>query len=273
MTRILCPAKTTDETRQLIKAGANCVYAGLSGFCRNQDRSVTVETLGEIARALSEAGGFLVAAVNRIPQPGREDRFIKACAQALKQGARGVILNDPGLIRAVRDRFPDTLIMASVGMAPLNSREVRFIINCGADTVLTSEFLTPEEVTGIKKETGVSVEMFFRGVKEYGYTGKCIMSSYCHQKKTPVGMKGSAKRGGSCGPWCRQCFTITDTSSKVHLPRCRFELWDSLDAYLGVVDYFKTWQGFLKWNDFLDIITVLAQRINKAGSGANNGKS
>ncbi len=262
MTEIIAPAKNISMLNHVIKAGAGMIYAGVKGFCRKEKDGVSIEELKAMAELCKSRGVKLIAAFNLMPPAGEISRFLDGINQALKNGAEGVILNDPGIIREARNRFPKLYIMASIGMSPLNRREVDFIKKAGADTILLPEFFDKDEVKTIYEQCNVGIELFALGIKEFGYTGKCIMSSYHRQFYNGKSYAGSAKRGGSCGDVCRGCFQASgEVWGDVRFRFSRFAPDEKFRELLPYVDVFKFMQGTLKIDELCDMISMFRRDL------------
>ncbi|MCD4786393.1 MAG: U32 family peptidase [Candidatus Eremiobacteraeota bacterium] len=205
---IIAPARSITMLSRVIKAGADMVYVGLKGYCRKEKESIDLDTLTTFCKIAEDNNVRVIVAFNKLPRIGLTWKFIRGVEKALSAGANGIILNDTGLINLIRKKYPHLYIMASIGMSPLNWREVRFIADSGASTVLLSEFLELDEIREIKDKCDVGLELFAMGLREFGYTGKCILSSYHRQIYRDNLIVGSAKRGGTCSDICRTGFRL-----------------------------------------------------------------
>ncbi|MCE1248866.1 MAG: U32 family peptidase [Firmicutes bacterium] len=258
MPEIIAPASTPGKISLYSDAGAGMFYAGIKGFCRKERDGVGLPEAGELCRAAHSKGAKFFAAMNRLP-PAGDNSGMEKCIQTLAaMGADGVILNDAGIINKVKRSFPDLYIMASIGLSPLNFREVDFLNKAGADSVLLSEFLDINEIREIRKQCMVSLELFADGVREFGFTGKCIMSSYFFQKYSDGKITGSAKRGGTCSDICKSSFFCENQfENRNEAFRFRFEKYgisDKIRELSSITDIFKIHGGLLDEKEICDII-------------------
>lgn len=262
MAEIIAPAKNINMLNRVIDAGAGMVYAGIKGFCRKEKDGVSSKEFKLLGDICKNRGVKLIAAFNLLPSAGEVPKFLDGINQALEDGAHGVIINDPGIIREARNRFPKLYIMASIGMSPLNWREVDFIAKAGANTVLLPEFFNPDEIKAVREKCDVGIEFFALGIKEFGYTGKCIMSSYHRQFYNGKSYIGSAKRGGVCGDVCRACFQGSGgVKGDIYLRFSRFTPDEKLMELLPHVDIFKFMQGSLKIDELCDMISMFRRDL------------
>jgi len=149
--------------------------------------------------------------MNRVPPVGREKDFLVVLSEMVSLGINGVILNDAGLVAGARDRHPGLFIMTSIGMAPLNLEEAKFLKELGANRVLLPETFSREEIRHFSEIPGLGLEVFWQGQKDFTYTGKCFISSYYRQLP---GNRGSAKRGG-CFRICEARYELTGGGKKI----------------------------------------------------------
>jgi len=268
---IIAPARSISMLSRVIRAGADMIYTGLKGYCRKEKESIDMDTLAKFCEIGRENNVKVIVAFNKLPLVGSVGKFIRGIGESIKMGADGVILNDIGLISLVRNEFPNIYIMASIGMSPLNWREVNFIADSGADTVLLSEFLDIDEIREIREKCNAGLELFATGLREFGYTGKCILSSYHRQSYCDDMILGSAKRGGTCSNACRSKFRLSskfpkeiklrfqpfsilekklDPTGKTQFFHTEYKLKD----LLPYIDIFKIWQGALSDDTLCEVI-------------------
>ncbi len=197
---VLAPAGSIASMRAAIKAGADAVYMGGSRFG---------------ARAYAEnpdEQGFL-AAINEVHLHGRKlyltlNTLLKDCEleQELyeyvlpmyKQGLDGVIVQDLGVLRFLREHFPELPLHASTQMTVTGAEGARAAAKMGVSRVVPARELTVPEIREIT-QTGLEVEVFIHGALCYCYSGQCFLSSF-------IGGR-SGNRGRCAGP-CRLPYEV-----------------------------------------------------------------
>jgi len=234
---ILVSAKNLVELEKLFSLGADAVYLGLKSFCRWEKRAVKGL---DFIQALNYSRLFkkkVYAALNRIPDEARLEEFYSALLKLNALGINGVILNDPGLIGEVRARFPRLFIITSIGMAPLNLEEIKFLIQLGVNRIILPEDTPLSELKLMNKSLPVELEMFISGRKDFTFTGKCAVSSYYRQVSSEgQPQRGSAKRGG-CYEICHTAFKFGEETVSP-APRLFNNIQD-LEAYLPYLHALK----------------------------------
>ena len=219
---LLAPAGTPEAVRAAIGAGADAVYVGLEGWSRGgARRELGWDELAVAQREAVSAGRSLHVALNTIPKPDERARLFGRVPALLDLGIRDVIVNDVGILAALRRRFGDLRLTASIGCGAQTVADVAFFRDLGAHAVVLPGTVSPAEVREIRTVRGISVEIMVHMVEEFVLLGKCWMPSYVHLKPSPLpagpgempegalrGFRqtGSMKRGGvgACFRICQQ---------------------------------------------------------------------
>jgi collagenase-like PrtC family protease len=131
-----------------------------------------------------------------------------------------LIVNDVGILAALRRRCPDLALTASVGCGARTEADVAFFAEVGADAVVLPGTVGPDEAAACVRVGGITVEVMLHMVEELVLLGKCAMPSWVHLKPTlmpgadPEALRqtGSMKRGGvgACFRICQEPWTIED---------------------------------------------------------------
>ena len=225
---LLAPAGTPEAVRAALDAGADAVYVGLEGWSRGgARRELNRAELVAAQREVASVGRSLQVALNTIPKPGELARLFEQVPDLLDLGIRDVIVNDVGILAALRRRFQNLRLTASIGCGAQTVADVAFFRDLGADAVVLPGTVSPTEMREIRTVRGISVEVMVHMVEEFVLLGKCWMPSYVHLKPSPLpppfapkagvdetpegalrGLRqtGSVKRGGvgACFRICQQ---------------------------------------------------------------------
>jgi putative protease len=207
-----------------LDGGADAVYVGLKGWSRGGARGEL--SWGELAasqRRAAIAGRELQVALNTIPLPLERSRLFRQIPALLDLGIRTLIVNDVGILAALRREFPPLRLTASIGCGAQTVADAAFFRDLGASAVVLPGTVGPGEVREIATVRGILVEVMLHMVEEFILLGKCWMPSYVHLKPSPLshdsltgaspegaerGLRqtGSMKRGGvgACFKICQQ---------------------------------------------------------------------
>lgn len=224
MIRLLAPAGSPEAVWAALDAGADAVYVGLKGWSRGGARGeLTWQELVASHRRAVLAGRALQVALNTIPLAHERSRLFQQVPALLDLGIDTFIVNDIGILAALRRRFLGLRLTASIGCGAQTVADVAFFRDLGASAVVLPGTLDPDEVREISGVPGISVEVMLHMVEEFILLGKCWMPSYVHLKPSPMptdpltpadpegadrGLRqtGSMKRGGvgTCFKICQQ---------------------------------------------------------------------
>ncbi len=229
---LLAPAGSPEAVPAALDAGADAVYVGLKGWSRGGARGEL--DWGELVaaqREVASAGRTLHVAINTIPKPQERAQLFERVPALLDQGIQDIIVNDVGILTALRRRFPRLRLTASIGCGAQTVADVAFFRDIGARAVVLPGTVSPAEMREIRTVQGISVEIMVHMVEEFILRGKCSMPSYVHLKpsRLPIagdmpeganrGMRqtGSMKRGGVgvCFKICQQPWELFRSDERV----------------------------------------------------------
>jgi putative protease len=170
-----------------LDAGADAVYVGLKGWSRGgARRELAWDELVAAEREVTAAGRKLQVAVNVIPKPRERAQLFERIPALLDLGIDEVIVNDVGILTALRLRFPDLRLTASIGCGARTVADVAFFRDLGAHAVVLPGTTSPSEMREIATIRGICVEIMVHMVEEFVLLGKCWMPSYVHLKPSPL---------------------------------------------------------------------------------------
>jgi U32 family peptidase len=199
---ILAPAGDQEALLAAIKGGADAVYLGVGEF--NARQGAKNFTLNELENAvdLAHSHGVSVYLALNIPIKQKELKHaLEIVDRAYAVGIDAIILQDLGLLRLLKQIYPDLELHTSTQMTIHNRNGVDFVAGLGAKRVIVSRELTANEVRAIVEHSKANtaskadIEVFVHGALCYSYSGKCLFSSFLHDR--------SANRG-ACAQPCRR---------------------------------------------------------------------
>jgi putative protease len=195
---LLAPAGGYDAALAAFQYGADAVYVGLPLFSARADAdNMTPERLRVLlsyARSFKRTKKVYVTFNTLVP-----DADLPAALALLEQleelAPDGVIVQDLGVARLMRDYFPSLEMHASTQLAAHNLDGVLALKELGFKRVVLARELSCEEIATIVRESGVEIEVFVHGALCYSYSGLCLFSAMLHDR--------SGNRG-RCAYCCRE---------------------------------------------------------------------
>ncbi len=197
---LLAPAGSPEAVPAALDAGADAVYVGLKGWSRGGARGEL--DWGELVaaqREVASAGRTLHVAINTIPKPQERAQLFERVPALLDQGIQDIIVNDVGILTALRRRFPRLRLTASIGCGAQTVADVAFFRDIGARAVVLPGTVSPAEMREIRTVQGISVEIMVHMVEEFILLGKCSMPSYVHLKPSRLPIAGDMPEGANRG--------------------------------------------------------------------------
>ncbi|HEX9305182.1 MAG TPA: U32 family peptidase [Thermoanaerobaculia bacterium] len=286
---LLAPAGSPDAVLAALDAGADAVYVGLKGWSRGgARRELGWDELAATQRQVTSAGRKLQVAVNTIPKPQERAQLYERIPALLDLGIGEVIVNDIGILVALKRRFPDLRLTASIGCGAQTIADVAFFRDLGAHAVVLPGTVSPMEMREIATVGGICVEIMVHMVEEFILLGKCWMPSYVRLKASPLptavpseaadagdppegalkGMRqtGSMKRGGvgACFRICQQPWELYASGQRVDsrlFPSRQISRITEVKAYADAgVDVLKLQGRSLP----VELLAALVRRYRKA---------
>ena len=195
---LLAPAGDIDAGYAALCYGADAVYLGLQKFsARATAANFAEEPLNEFVGYAHSLGRKVYAAVNTLVQQHELGDLIKALDICVRCRVDGVIIQDMGVARVVRESYPQLEMHASTQMAVHNKEGALALQKAGFKRVVVARELSLPEIKEIAALPGLETEAFIHGALCYSYSGLCMFSSMESGK--------SANRGKCLYP-CRSLF-------------------------------------------------------------------
>lgn len=196
--KIVGPAGNFDKLEAAIKAGADEVFLGLKGFGarRNNDNFNMKDILDGIDYA-HKKGVKVLLTLNTIVKDMEIKSIYKNFKPIYEHGVDAVIVQDLGLIKFLKENFPDLTLHGSTQMTVANYHEANFLKELGLNRVVLARELSFEEIKTIRENTDIELEVFVSGSMCISYSGNCYVSSF---------IGGRSGNRGMCAYTCRKKF-------------------------------------------------------------------
>lgn len=167
-----------------------------------------------------------------------------------------VIMQDLGLIKLVRDKYPNLEIHASTQMHNHNMEQLKMLEHLGIKRVVLARELSLEEINNF--DTSMEIEAFIHGALCISYSGQCLFSSLL--------MDRSGNRG-SCAGICRLPFTlikndrVVPTKGKYLLSPKEFSTLEHFKEIMESNIYSLKIEGRMKSPSYVGFVTRLYRNL------------
>lgn len=199
---LLSPAGNYEALQGAINAGADAVYLGgeLYGARAYADNFTQDEILSGLHMA-HLFGRKIYLTVNTLVKEKELDGLYDFLLPFYEAGLDGVIVQDLGVLRYIRNRFPALPIHASTQMTLTGRYGAQLMKDEGVSRIVPARELSLKEIRKIKQETDLEIEAFIHGAMCYCYSGQCLFSSI---------LGGRSGNRGRCAQPCRLPYKTGD---------------------------------------------------------------
>ena len=203
---ILSPAGSYESLKAAVAAGADAVYIGGSRFgARAFADNLEEASLLEAIDYVHLHGKQIYLTVNTLlKEREMEQELYEYLLPYYRQGLDAVIVQDIGVLKFVREQFPNLPVHASTQMTITNVSGAKFLESLGVERVVTAREMTLPEIAEIAKETTLEIESFVHGALCYCYSGQCLYSSL---------IGGRSGNRGQCAQPCRLPYKVNGKTS------------------------------------------------------------
>ncbi len=178
-----------------VRGGADAIYFGLSAFnARARATNFDPAALGETLAYLHGQGVKGYVTLNTLvfdDELPRLEAAVRACADA---AVDAVIVQDLGVAALVHAIAPTLPLHASTQMTCTDAASVELARSVGATRVILARELSLEDISQIRSQTDMELEVFVHGALCIAYSGQCLTSE---------AIGGRSANRGACAQACR----------------------------------------------------------------------
>lgn len=175
---LLAPAGSPEAVRAAVCNGADAVYLGFGTFnARRGAKNFTEEQLREALAYCRLHGVKTNLTVNTLVSDRELPQLLADVRTMLEAGADGLIVQDLGAARAIRERFPDAVLHASTQLTVHSLEGALFAKEQGFSRVVLSRELPMRDIRDITQRAGIETEVFVHGALCMCYSGQCELSA------------------------------------------------------------------------------------------------
>ena len=215
---LLAPAGSYEAFLGAVNAGADAVYLGGDRYgARAYADNFTAEEICHALRTAHFMGKKIYLTVNTLLKDAEIDNLYDWLLPFYEAGLDGVIVQDIGVLRYIREYFKELPVHASTQMSVTGPRGAAFLKEQGVVRVVPARELSLAEVRRIREETCLETECFVHGAMCYSYSGQCLFSSL---------LGGRSGNRGTCAQPCRLPYQIYSGGARLDGPPYPLSLKD-----------------------------------------------
>lgn len=200
MLELLSPAGSPEAVIAAVQNGADAIYLGMGDF--NARRGAKNFTNEEFEKAVSYChvrGCKVYVTLNTLVNDREIESAVAVAKLASDCGADGIIIQDLGLISAIRRALPDIPLHASTQMSLHNLAGVQAAAEMGLTRAVLARELSFEEIKYITENSPIEIEVFVHGALCFCHSGQCYMSALIGRRSGNRGM---------CAQPCRMQYSL-----------------------------------------------------------------
>ena len=196
---ILAPAGSVERMRAAFAGGADACYIGgksfgARAFADNPEEKELVEAI-HYAHLHDKK---LYMTINTLIKENEMKGLYNYVLPYYKAGIDAILVQDFGVLKFLRESFPDLSLHASTQMTVCDTGATRLLKQYGVERLVLSRELSLKEVEAFK-EDDIEIECFVHGALCVCYSGQCLMS---------VMNGGRSGNRGSCAGPCRMSYNL-----------------------------------------------------------------
>lgn len=252
---LLAPAGNMMALKAAVMAGCDAVYLGGKKFgARVFSLNFSNE---EIVKAINYChlyGVKVYVTVNTLIYENEVNSFLEHVEFLHKNNVDALIIQDFGMFDLVRKTFPNLELHASTQMHIHNLDGVLLMEKLGMKRVVLARETSIDDITKIKKNSNIELEVFVHGALCISYSGQCLMSSL---------IGGRSGNRGACAGSCRLKYDVMDDNgiklNKGDYPLSTKDLnsLDNIDKLIeSGIDSFKI-EGRMKSAEYVYMVVSL----------------
>ena len=243
---LLSPAGNRDALVAAISCGADAVYLGYTAFgARSYAGNFDAEQLLEAVEYVHERGKKIYVTVNTLVKECEIDALCDVLELLCRSNVDAAIVQDLGVARIARERFPQLTLHASTQMTIHNAQGAALMKRHGIDRVVPARECSLAEIRQMA-DTGVEIEAFAHGALCVGVSGQCLFSSM---------IGGRSGNRGRCAQPCRLPYQLEDGTSGYLLSTRDLMLLDKIALMRDAGVYSYKLEGRMKRPEYVGVIT------------------
>ena len=204
---LLSPAGNMESLKAAVSAGCDAVYLsgkkyGARAFAANFNDDELVEAINYCH--LYDVRVYVT--VNTLIYEREMDDFIKYVDFLYRNNVDAVIMQDIGAMDLIRQKYPNLEIHASTQMNIHSLESVKLLESLNIKRAVLSRELSITDISHIKKNSNIELEIFIQGALCVSFSGCCLMSSL---------IGGRSGNRGSCAQCCRMKYSLIKDNKEV----------------------------------------------------------
>lgn len=203
---VLSPAGDLENLKIAITSGADAVYFGLDKFnARMKADNISMDNLAQVVRYAHLKKVKCYVTINTLVSDSELHELVDMVSDCLSAGVDAFIVQDLGVIRILKEVYPNIVLHGSTQLGVHNVRGARMAKSLGLSRVVLSREVALADIREISENVDIELEVFVQGAMCVCFSGNCYLSSLKF---------GASGNRGLCKQLCRLGYTLADNKNK-----------------------------------------------------------
>jgi len=259
MLELLAPAGSPEGVVAAVQNGADAVYMGFGDFnARRNAKNFSEEDLKAAAEYCRVRGVRIYVTLNTLVSDREFLAAVDLGKRAQRAGADAILVQDLGLMRALKKAIPEMPLHASTQMSVHDLEGVRVAAAMGIKRVVLARELPKEEIEAICKGSPIEIEVFAHGALCMCYSGQCYMSAV-------IGRRSGNR--GLCAQPCRLPYSSGARGNEYPLSLKDNCLINELRELERIGVKCVKIEGRMRPPEYAAVVTGIYSRVLREGTG------
>ena len=197
---LLAPAGDWQSFYAAVYNGADAVYLGLQNFnARIKADNFTNENIADVVKFAHLYGVKVYVTINILIGDEEVADFLATVRACVRAKVDAYIIQDLGMAKLLRDRFPKIVLHASTQMGVHNLSGAKVLEALGFKRVVLARETKLADIKLIRAQTRLEIEYFAQGALCVAFSGNCYLSSL---------KNGHSGNRGKCLQLCRLPYQV-----------------------------------------------------------------
>ena len=255
MMELLSPAGSPEAVIAAVQNGADAVYLGFGDFnARRSAHNFTPDEFEKAVRYCRLRNCRVYVTLNTLVNDREMTAAVNAARLASEMGADAILVQDLGLVKALRRAVPDIPLHASTQMSIHNLAGAEAAAQLGMTRVVLARELSLEEIRFISRHCSAETEVFVHGALCFCHSGQCYMSAMIGRRSGNRGM---------CAQPCRMQYSLGGRMDDYPLSLKDNCLADRLQALEDAGVACVKIEGRMKRPEYTGIVTGVYSKLLK----------
>ncbi len=258
---LLAPAGSFDAFVAALSAGADAVYLGSA----NHNARIGAKNFNneELKKAFEIAGAYgkkIYITLNTLVSDRELKEVLEEVELFLNMGADTFIVQDLGLIKALKKSFPEIVIHASTQTLTHNFQQIKELEKLGVSRAVVARELDKKNLYQICHESPIEIEAFVHGALCVCQSGGCLFSSL-------VG--GRSGNRGECAQPCRLPYSFKGSDMKYPLSLSDLTLSEHINELVEMGVASLKIEGRMKSKEYVGGVVSVFRKLLDEGRNIN----